>query len=367
MKLFSNYTVSKIDNHNIADIRYHCGPLPRDIWSYVRDEPLFKANVRYAAAVLTVEAIVTALFRIDHLSTSDSNLAFHELLLVRRLSRYYLRSDKYEVDFISPFAEELLRERFPNLFLNNAERLFRACSLVPEISVFGGWIFEAQAMKSTAGQIIIDKDNAFGPFKMMKADVDGSKFTDETLGTSTTAFRVEKDSSQGGIIKLFKGSSLVGCDNLFDFTNHSQPLCYMDGRRPDLFHPREFLHYSYIDSVPIRLECYYVPKQSNTLFDAFFFDNSHKEHFYIYVLQMLRAKRNGGSESGLRLVQTLKQRVKLGNITQGRAIRVRYLLVAPARTHAVSWTMPEEWGDSKYLDIKGKVYIQYLDMKVLKG
>ncbi|KAE9405079.1 hypothetical protein BT96DRAFT_356591 [Gymnopus androsaceus JB14] len=147
MKLFDQFP--ELDQDTILEIKHHCGPLPRDIWGYIGDRTMFKNEVERAADALDSDAIYTILRRMEDLSETAADLASHKLLIVRRLSRDStdLRSDAYEVDFKSTFAEELLRKRFSKLVLDDAERLFRACSLVPEASVFGGWIFEAQAMK----------------------------------------------------------------------------------------------------------------------------------------------------------------------------------------------------------------------------
>ncbi|KAE9400072.1 hypothetical protein BT96DRAFT_660814 [Gymnopus androsaceus JB14] len=133
-------------------------------------------------------------------------------------------------------------------------------SLASETNVFGGWISEAQAMNSTAGQTT--SVPAFGPFKRMVAD--GRKFTDTTL--STTTYRVEKD--EHGVMECFNGPSLVLHYTPPEF---NQRMKFLGDRRPNFFHEREFHHYLDIESVLIRPQCLYVPRQLNDpLFEAFF-------------------------------------------------------------------------------------------------
>ncbi|KAE9405078.1 hypothetical protein BT96DRAFT_356615 [Gymnopus androsaceus JB14] len=174
----------------------------------------------------------------------------------------------------------------------------------------------------------------------MVADGDGRKFTDKTLCAPTDTHRVETDAL--GITKCFDGDKLT---HIYTPSAFNQSM--MTRRGDVLFCERDFHHYLDIGLAPIHPQFFCVPKQKNNpLFDAFFFDGSNEKIFIIYILQMTIAKRHGGSESGLRLVETLTDRVRHEECVRGRQIQVRYLLVAPARAHTVSWIMPEGWDTS---------------------
>ncbi|KIK56441.1 hypothetical protein GYMLUDRAFT_247936 [Collybiopsis luxurians FD-317 M1] len=343
----------------LLDLQHHCGPLPLDLFIYLRRPNSLKADMSNELISLPDDALYKVF--IADLSNASTSTVPDSFFLVQRTAKFRRREsavaedDKCVVDFKSPFAEGLLRTRFANIVLDDAQRLFRVCTFDPEVNVLGGWIFEAQAILYTACRPP-NHAKVFGPFKKMSFN--GTKHEDHTFrGSPSNQTELRKDCN--GELKFFDGMRRV-----YSYTP-ATPTQLPVRINFEPFRSRTIQKYDEIADITLNTQFYYVPKKTfNPLFDAFFFSLG-VDIVNIHFLQMYATKRHEGTDEGLQLAQEVKELID-AHYQHSCTINVHWVLVAPAREHSFSWVMPPEWSEKQYADVTGEVFIQYLNLNIMK-
>ncbi|KAF5390509.1 hypothetical protein D9757_005204 [Collybiopsis confluens] len=319
----------------LKNLHYYCGPFPLDIRAYLNHDIKFKQQIKAAARELDVNTLHRILNKkLD--SIPD------ELFIVQRVSRETGRQsdDEHEIEFKSPFAADIVRSQWQfedtvgRPLKEDDGRLSRACSVVPEMNVLGGFIFDLTAMQILSGR-------GWGP-----------KFYDDA------GHAVPRES----LIEFFESSRFTD-----SFFNHPLPAC-LPTVFPEFstYAPRVGMYNNIEDIKEIKRSSFYVPESRvHALFNAFFVQDESIATAGFNTKSCTEYHSGLAVESAALVVQKVKELMDKAYAQEyccnwKRKVEVRYILVVPGRNYGqISWVMPQELVD--HPDLQGEAYVQYMN------
>ncbi|RDX42461.1 hypothetical protein OH76DRAFT_102286 [Lentinus brumalis] len=350
-----------LDNHRpsgaislqrVERVRAAAGPLPHDIFSYLRDPVRFLHDI--TKIVDDMRTGPSGSISIDW----SSPVPFDKLLLLRPMGKPSLtRDNSYAVDFKSTTVSSIVRTHVRVPYYKTAEQAFKNANGTIIDNALCAWAFEALSILSTGGHIPPGHD-------MMVVELrSGLRLMCQDPSSTHTRPRFIRGQREDEDVLMISPQGLavsprgsVAC--IPQSWSDPESLCIpMSCREITTF--ADIAREVSVDSTR-----YFVSEQrKHPFFDAVFFDlsTSWKGSVIVWVIRTGLMKVEGDkAASSFDLLRNLQRKV----VSMGLFPVLKYVVVVLELVRqTVIWEFPSGWK----ADVQGEVYVQLLDPAMTGG